>query len=228
MPSPPALPALPKAAPAVPFCPQPALLLRCLFAPSLPISGSYLCSGWRRSCWGIILELGAARGALEEGWGSSLLLPPPPPLPAARPSPPSPQLIPSSAPCSLSSLASPVRFRDELQATNSSSWIFAAAFPAVGLSSSLPARWADPCWNSGRSFPHLSTSRVLVGAPRAECSSRGCGNAAREAQGCSGLWGIHSRGLDPEILSLVVAFPPFFCHPRGAGSRNNSDRKSVV
>lgn len=42
--------------------------------------------------------------------------------------------------------------------------------PGIARISSCP--WADPCWKSGRSFPHLSSSWALAGALGAECSSR--------------------------------------------------------
>lgn len=161
------------------------LLVVCSFPPNicLPSLG-------KRSCCGIIL-------GPQRAWGSSLLLSPPSLSPrSSSHSQPQPR-----APSWLSRW-----FRDELQQLQ------------LDFHSHIPL-WngphpflLDPCWNSGRSFPHL-------GSCQSSRRCRSCGDAARGAQGCS-------RGLDPAASTsnsafIWVFFFPLFCHPRGAGGRNN-------
>lgn len=157
------------------FCPQPVLLICCLFAQSLPISGCCLLPGWKRNCWGIIFEPRSSAGSPGRGPGFACAAatavtshlparPSPPSLPTAHSSPnlrPAfPFLLPFPAGLGMSSKP------PQLQLD------FRRHVPRRGSPASLPAHWADPCWESGRSFPHLSSSGALVGAPNAERGSK--------------------------------------------------------
>lgn len=219
MPSPPALPA--QGSPcssSLPAASAAHLLLVCSVSPNLWL----LSLVWlEEKLLGDYFGARSPGRALAEPWGSSLLLPPPPPLTCCSSFP----SLPAAHPILRPVLPSPCRFRDELQATTSSSWIFAATFPDVALSASLPARWADPCWNSGRSFPHLSSSRAPVGAPRAERSSRGRQDLRERASGSARMLqavGHSLQRVGSRNSALLCGFSSLFCRPRGAEGRIKS------